>query len=105
MLEQRPPTAAEPVPLTFLFNFVKPYKVRVTSTSGGQHVIGSYHYAHRAIDCVGTTEEMERLARVALNRPHAFREVFHDPMGRYVKNGQVKLGRIGGHEDHVHLAR
>lgn len=96
---------AEPVPLTFLVNFIKPYRVRVTSTSGGAHVIGSYHYVHRAIDVTGTEDEMRKLAAAALSRPQAFREVFHDPMGRYVKNGRVRLGKIGGHADHVHLAR
>jgi hypothetical protein len=96
---------SEPVPLTFLVNFVRPFAVRVTSTSGGAHVVGSYHYVHRAIDVVGTAAEMEKLARAAVGRPHAFREVFYDPLGRYVKNGQVRLGHIGGHRDHVHLAR
>lgn len=95
----------EPVPLTFLFNFARPYKVRVSSTYGGRHVVGSYHYVHRAVDFTGTEEEMRRLARAACSRPHAFREVFYDPLGRYVKNGVVKHGRIGGHSDHVHLAR
>jgi hypothetical protein len=95
----------EPVPLTFLFNFVKPYRVRVTSTSGGAHVPGSYHYVYRAIDVSGTAEEMRRLARDACERPWAFREVFYDPLGRYVKNGTVRQGKLGGHQDHVHLAR
>ena len=32
------------------------------------------------------------------------RELFYDPMGRYVKNGMMYQGAIGGHSDHVHLA-
>jgi hypothetical protein len=95
----------EPVPLTWLFNFVKPFSVRVTSTSGGNHVPTSYHYRHRAVDVVGTAKEMERLALAALRRPASFREMFYDPMGSYIKNGVVKPGRIGGHTDHVHIAR
>jgi hypothetical protein len=96
---------AEPVPLTWLFNYVRPYAVRITSTSGGAHVPSSFHYIHRAIDVVGPPGEMRKLARNALATPKLFREVFYDPMGRYVKNGEVKRGQIGGHNDHVHLAR
>jgi len=95
----------EPVPLTWLFNFCRPFGVRVTSTSGGRHVVGSYHYVHRAVDVVGTEEQMMKLARAALERPQAFREVFYDPLEKYVKNGRVRVGHIGGHTDHVHLAR
>jgi len=96
---------AEPVPMTWLMNFAKPFRLRVTSTSGGRHVTGSYHYVHRAVDLAGPREEMMRCARAALARPDQFREVFYDPLGKYVKNGRVRLGHIGGHEDHVHLAR
>lgn len=95
----------EPVPLTWLFNFARNYHLRVTSTSGGRHVTGSYHYVHRAVDLAGTAAEMRRCAQDALERPDQFREVFYDPMGRYVKNGRVRMGHIGGHQDHVHLAR
>jgi hypothetical protein len=96
---------SEPVALTWLFNFVKPYPVRVSSTSGGNHVPTSYHFQHRAIDVVGTPQALMRVAQAALARPAAFREVFYDPARRYVKNGVVRAGAIGGHSDHVHLAR
>lgn len=96
---------AEPVPLTWLFNFVKPFAVRVTSTSGGAHVPSSFHYEHRAIDVAGPPAVMRQLARIALQNPHQFREVFHDPMHEYVKNGVKRRGQVGGHDDHVHLAR
>lgn len=95
----------EPVALTWLFNFVRPFRVRITSTSGGAHVPTSYHYRHRAIDCTGTAEEMKRLHAAALKHPRSFREAFYDPAGVYVKNGVVRHGIIGGHRDHVHLAR
>lgn len=95
----------EPQPLTWLFNFVRAYNVRVTSTSGGNHVPSSYHWVHRAVDVVGTPREMQRIHAAALRRPRQFREAFYDPSGRYVKNGEIVRGAIGGHQDHVHLAR
>lgn len=97
--------ADEPVPLTWLINFVAPYAVRVTSTHGGKHVPTSWHYKHRAIDVAGPPPEMMALAKRALQRPELFREMFYDPAGRYIKNGVIRRGAIGGHRDHVHLAR
>jgi hypothetical protein len=95
----------EPVPLTWLLNFVRPYNVRIGSTYGGNHVPNSWHYKYRAIDVYGPADVMMRLARAAVLRPKDFKEVFYDPLGRYVKNGVVRQGAIGGHKDHVHLAR
>ena len=99
------PGQTEPVPLTWLFNFVKPHAVRISSTSGGNHVPSSYHWVYRAVDCVGSAAAMSQLHRAALARPTWFREAFYDPTGRYVKNGVIRKGKIGGHSDHVHLAR
>jgi len=48
---------------------------------------------------------MEAVHAKALRNPKSFVEAFYDPAGRYVKNGVVRLGTIGGHSDHVHLAR
>lgn len=95
----------EPVPLTWLFNYVKPFRVRVTSTHGGNHVPNSYHYRFRAIDVIGAEDELHRLAAAACRAHNEFNEVFYDPLGRFVKNREVHLGAIGGHSDHVHLAR
>lgn len=95
----------EPQSLTWLFNFVRPFNVHVTSTTGGHHVPGSYHWAHRAIDVAGTPTAMAAVQAAALRHAREFREAFYDPAGRYVKNGRVKTGQIGGHRDHVHLAR
>src|SRR4029450_6333717 len=64
----------EPGSLTSLLNFVRPFRVRVTSTSGGAHVPTSYHYRYRAVDCTGTRAEMERLHAAALKHPQSFRE-------------------------------
>jgi hypothetical protein len=97
--------APEPTPLTWLINFIKPFRVVVTSTYGGNHVPSSWHYHHRAIDVAGSQQEMARLHRAALRNPSAFKEAFYDPSGKYIKNGQLRLGKIGGHSDHVHLAR
>lgn len=95
----------EPVPLTWLVQFASRYAVRVVSTHGGNHVPSSWHYRYRAIDVVGNKAAMREIAAAACRIPHEFREVFYDPLGRYVKNGEVRLGSIGGHADHVHLAR
>lgn len=100
-----PNRADEPVALTWLFNFVTPHRVRVASTSGGNHVPTSYHYRYRAIDVIGPHEALQALMRRAVLHHHEFREAFYDPYGRFVKNGEVHLGAIGGHDDHVHLAR
>jgi hypothetical protein len=53
----------------------------------------------------GPPEEMMRLMRKALSTPASFREAFYDPAGRFIKNGRVHKGAIGGHRDHIHLAR
>jgi hypothetical protein len=95
----------EPVPLTWLFNYVRPFSVRVTSTSGGRHVPSSFHYIHRAVDVAGPAPELARLFRQVLRHPGLFTEAFYDPAGRYVKRGVIHRGSIGGHTDHVHLAR
>jgi hypothetical protein len=95
----------EPQPLTWLFNFVRPFNVHVTSTSGGDHVPSSYHWVYRAVDVAGTPVAMRAVHAAALRHARDFREAFYDPAGRYVKNGRVVKGQIGGHRDHVHLAR
>lgn len=90
--------------MTFLVNWIAPYNVRCSSTHGGNHVPTSWHWVHRAIDVYGTADEMEKLARASVHSHRLFKEVFYDPLGRFVKNGTVHLGAIGGHSDHVHLA-
>jgi hypothetical protein len=99
----RPPAGSSS--LSFLKRFVAPFGVTVTSTTGGKHVKGSYHYKARAVDVSGSPEQMLAAARAALRDPTQFREVFYDPLGVYVKNGRVYRGAIGGHSDHVHIAR
>lgn len=81
------------------------YGLTITSTTGGKHVANSYHYQGRAVDYAGDPARMASLMRYALAHPHQFKEAFYDPVGMYVKNGKVYRGSIGGHNDHVHLAR
>lgn len=91
--------------LRWLQHFVRPFDVQITSTTGGKHVKSSWHYKGRAVDVAGSPDQMRALAEAALAHPEQFRELFYDPLGVYVKDGKVYRGAIGGHSDHVHLAR
>lgn len=91
--------------LRWLEHFVSPFGLSITSTTHGKHVKGSYHYKGRAVDVAGSPARMRALAEAALQHPEQFSEMFYDPLGVYVKNGRVVKGSIGGHSDHVHLAR
>jgi hypothetical protein len=91
--------------IRYLENFAAPYGLTVTSTTGGKHVRGSYHYKGRAIDVSGSRARMRAVAEAALKHPQDFAEMFYDPMGLYIKDGRIIKGSIGGHTDHVHLAR
>lgn len=86
---------------------VKQFGLKVTSTTrtpesnaatGGAK--GSYHLSGRAVDLVGTSEQMAAFYRWArLLKPT---ELFYDPLGG-VKDGK-DIGPVGGHSDHVHIA-
>jgi hypothetical protein len=74
--------------------------LRITSTSGGRHAPGSYHYQGRAFDAAGSRAQMSRFYReMAGTNPT---ELFYDPVGG-IKRGR-NIGAIGGHSDHVHIA-
>jgi hypothetical protein len=78
----------------------------ITATTNGQHAANSWHYAGRAFDAsngTNTPQEM-KFAQQMLGLAPMLLELFYDPMGRYVKNGQIIPGAIGGHSDHVHVA-
>ena len=78
----------------------KKYGLKVTSTTGGSHVAGSYHYQGRAVDLSGPPAMMAAFFRFAKQfRPT---ELFYDPEGA-IKNGKA-ITPIGGHSDHVHIA-
>lgn len=81
------------------------FGLKITSTTGGKHVPNSYHYQGRAVDFSGDPAREMSLMHYALAHPHQFKEAFFDPAGYYVKDGRVYRGAIGGHNDHVHLAR
>lgn len=106
---------AEPHPhgatLGWLRNFVKPYRVAITSTTDGKHAPHSYHYAARAEDVAGTHSELMRLADAAFARPHDFVEFFYTPSGKFIKNGKVyPISELdpavaAEHYNHAHIAR
>lgn len=74
--------------------------LRITSTTGGRHAPGSYHYRGRAFDAAGSHRAMSQFYReMARTGPT---ELFYDPMGG-IKHGR-NIGAIGGHDDHVHIA-
>jgi peptidoglycan hydrolase-like protein with peptidoglycan-binding domain len=86
--------------LDFASNLARQMGLRITSTTGGKHTPGSYHYRGRAIDVAGSPSKMaEYYRRLAGTRPT---ELFYDPQGG-IKNGRP-IGAIGGHRDHVHVA-
>ncbi len=72
----------------------------ITSTTGGRHTPGSYHYRGRAIDVSGSRSAMSQFyTEMARTNPT---ELFYDPRGG-IKNGR-NIGAIGGHGNHVHVA-
>lgn len=80
----------------------------ITSTTGGTHSPGSYHYQDRAADfgSNGPGESPEIEAQEALLREFGagyFAELF-GPAGWYVKNGTVYSGTFPAHHDHLHVA-
>jgi hypothetical protein len=84
----------------------KMFGLSVTSTTGGNHVSGSYHYQRRAIDIAGGSKNMRRAFNyIRKNVPQQkLTELFYDPAGFYYDNGKRIRGQIGGHSDHVHFA-
>lgn len=74
--------------------------LRITSTTGGRHAPGSYHYSGRAIDVAGSRSAMSQFyTEMSRTNPT---ELFYDPRGG-MKNGR-NIGAIGGHGTHVHVA-
>lgn len=71
--------------------------------SGG-HTSGSLHYSGLAYDISGAPDLMRQFFFAA---QRSFRgqinELFYDPVGWYIDNGQKVPGAIGGHSDHVHI--
>jgi hypothetical protein len=79
----------------------------ITATTGGSHVANSWHYVGRAFDAsngTGTPQERAYALAAASRWGSHILELFYDPLGWYIKNGQKITGSIGGHSDHVHTA-
>lgn len=97
----------------FLTQFAAPYGLTVTSTTGGRHVKGSYHYKAKAVDFGGEPARLGALAEAALRNPGQFAEMFYSGPGNpgfYIKDGRVyPLEQLSesvrdGHTTHVHIA-
>jgi peptidoglycan hydrolase-like protein with peptidoglycan-binding domain len=86
--------------LQYAMNVAKKMGLTITSTTGGTHAPGSYHYSARAIDVAGSPAAMARYYRFFQSKGPT--ELFYDPLGG-IKYGQ-SIGAIGGHGDHVHVA-
>lgn len=80
----------------------------ITSTTGGTHAPGSYHYLGRAFDASNgsspTPEMMSYFMDASSKWGGSITELFYDPVGWYIKYGSKVPGAIGGHSDHVHTA-
>lgn len=76
-------------------------------TTGGNHFRTSLHYKGKAVDFGDANNDVKKLlafASWAKQNPGMFRELYYDPLGWYIKNGQIQQGGIGGHGDHLHAA-
>jgi Putative Flp pilus-assembly TadE/G-like len=83
--------------------------LQITSTTGGTHAAGSYHYQGLAIDVSnssGPTPQMEAFYDTA-KQAFAGRllELIYDPRGAIYEDGvEHPPYTEGGHSDHVHIA-
>jgi hypothetical protein len=88
----------------------------VTSTTGGQHASGSWHYSGKAVDVAGSYDKMVRFQRSEYNRGRfhfgrwKYLELFGPVNYLCLKNGSpITLGEGTGlenlHDTHVHVAR
>lgn len=83
----------------------------VTSTTGGSHASGSYHYKGNAIDTASSAGSMQQLAAWLYGYAPYILELIHSGgSGYFVKNG-VKVGAsyygaatVSQHYNHVHCA-
>lgn len=82
----------------------------ITSTTGGNHTSGSYHYLGRGVDLGGPREIMQQAARwIAEHLSHVLTEGIHNP-GLSVKNKQHVPSSFWGtetwaaHGNHIHIA-
>ncbi len=75
----------------------------VTSTTGGHHAKGSFHYAAKAVDLV--SGNMRQIFEALLPVAGSLSELFFTPMGYSIKNGRrVPPIAAAQHYNHVHAA-
>lgn len=87
--------------LNAAMNRARAMGLTITSTTGGKHTPGSFHYQGRAFDAAGAAKTMQTFFWEMLKtRPT---ELFHDPCGAF-DNGVYSKQGIGGHGRHVHVA-
>ena len=87
--------------------------LHVTSTTGGRHSPGSYHYAGKAVDVSGTWDRMVAFQRAEYRRTRwrsGYLELFGPDNAHNLKNGRpyyLPEGTFleGLHDSHVHIAR
>lgn len=89
--------------LGFALKLAERYGLPVTSTTGGKHAPGSYHYQKRAAD-LGLGAGGKRLELYARQHPRQFAE-FYGPMNWHIENGRIQQGAYPDHSDHYHVAR
>ena len=87
---------------------------RVTSTTGGGHAAGSYHYKGQAIDEAGIRPGVNTPELLAINQfwannfGKALAElIYGGPGGINIKNGQLhkySASTLAQHQNHVHVA-
>lgn len=97
---QGPSGGSNSARLSWAMDTARKMGLTITSTTGGTHAPGSYHYQSRAIDVAGSPSQMA--AYYDVMRKQNPTELFYDPKGG-VKYGK-DIGAIGGHGDHVHVA-
>lgn len=86
------------------------FRLKITSTTGGNHVPGSYHAQGRAFDASGSEADMRAFAQFVFTQYGTrILELIHNP-GPAIKNGKSVSGPIVyaavwlGHTNHVHVA-
>lgn len=83
--------------------------LKITATTNGDHVEGSYHYQGRAVDLAGTEKEMNRAAKwINTYLSSVLTEGIHNPGLSVDSKKHVASSFWGGvweeHRDHIHLA-
>ena len=87
------------------------YDVYLTSTTGGVHVPGSWHYSGKAVDIGASTTAAKIACQRGLYKkfgPRFFEELFGPANYPWVKSGQTITGLEGSaletsHDTHIHM--